>query len=377
MITFKKHSHNCDVTIFDADLQLMNYILFAGLLQIALAIAFIALRMEKHKANYLLMLLTFCIGIHFAAKLYIFTTVTNPDVTFRMHTAIQLAYGPLLYLFVRKKNDPCFLPSKMWYLFIPLIVVITLYTSTSLIVSAFPEQGKSILKIYNLIVFLPIVSSHLIFGIISTIKSDIPSNDMFLIRGLKYIFIALGITEIALLIFGNIDAGLNPYLRSVNYILLGTVPVLIFWFGRSALILKTGIDVIENNNNMVNTGDRKPILPQQRHEEIFNLLESLLHEKNLYRDEDLSLEKLAAASGINRHHISETLNVFAQKSFYQYINEYRVKEVLAILDSTTKQNTRLLTLAYDCGFKTKASFNQYFKKITGTTPSGYLKQKAA
>jgi len=47
------------------------------------------------------------------------------------------------------------------------------------------------------------------------------------------------------------------------------------------------------------------------------------------------------------------------------------------LDTNTKKNTRLLAIAYDCGFKTKASFNQYFKKITGLTPSGYIKEKAA
>lgn len=354
----------------------MNYILFAGLLQIALALAFIGFRMPKHQANYLLLIFTACIGIHLAAKLYIFTAVANPNVTFRMHTGIQLAYGPLLYLFSRKKNDPGFTPSGMWYLFIPLIMVITLYTCTSLAISAYPEQGASILKFYNSVVFFPIVLSHIVFGTLSKGKNDLPANDIHLIKGLKYILIALGVTEIGLLIFGNIDAAINPYIRSVIYMLLGAVPVLIFWFGQPTPIMQQGIPGTAENDNTANNGERKLLLDNEKHKEIFNQLEALLAEKQLYRDEELSLEKLAVASGINRHHISETLNVFAEKSFYQYINEYRIKEVLRYLDTTTK-STRLLTLAYDCGFKTKASFNQYFKKLTGTTPSAYQKERAA
>lgn len=354
----------------------MNYILITGLLQIVLAIAFIVLRMEKHRANYLLILLLGCIGIHFAAKLYIFTVVENQNVTFRMHTGIQLAYGPLVYLYARKKNNIDFVTSKMWYLFIPLIMVITLYTCTSLAITAYPVQGTSILQFYNSIVFVPIVASHIVFGFLSSAKNTLPTNDKYIIRGLGQILIALGITEICLLIFGNLNAGINPYIRSIIYILLASIPVLLFWFGQPAPIVKEASQA-KRGHVSSETNERKQALPNARHREIFNTLEQLLQEKQLYRDEELSLEKLAIASGINRHHISETLNIYAKKPFYQYINEYRVKEVLARLDENPKKNMRLLPLAYDCGFKTKASFNQYFKKITGTTPSGYIKEKAA
>jgi len=220
------------------------------------------------------------------------------------------------------------------------------------------------------------VVSHLVFAILSPVKDTLPANDILLLRGLKYIFITLFISEVSLFIFGNLDPAFNPYLRSINYIVLGIVPLLILWFGQPS-IQQERITLEEDNNEVVGSDERKLMLLSTKHAEIFNQLEILLQEKQLYKDENLSLEKLAATSGINRHHISETLNVFAQKTFYQYINEYRIKEVLSCLDADSKKQTRLLAIAYDCGFKTKASFNQYFKKITGTTPSGYIKQKAA
>jgi len=120
---------------------------------------------------------------------------------------------------------------------------------------------------------------------------------------------------------------------------------------------------------------RKLLLDSAQHQEIYRVIESFVKEKNLYKEEDLSLEKLASLSGFSRHYISETLNGFAQRSFYQYINEYRIREVIRVLNDSHHENTSILSVAYNSGFKNKASFNQYFKKITGSTPSAYLKRE--
>lgn len=368
----------------------MNYIIFAGLLQVVLSIIFLVFNRRKENADYLFILLLTCIGWHLATKFYIFTTLDNPAVVFRMHTFIQLAYGPLLYMYARKKNDQNFIPARIWYLFVPLIMVMTLYGCTSIAIAKYPQKSDAILDLYNMVVFFPIVLSHLAFGYLSPTKmlrNKSDKNELWLITRLKYVLFQLGITEIALLVLGNYNPEFNPYIRSILYLLLGAVPVIILWHkysGNSSSLTETPKATpitephLENKKTVaVELKERRYLLTNEQHKDIYQRLENLLQAKQLYKDEDLTLEKLSAASGINRHHLSETLNAFAQKSFYQYINEYRVQEVLRKLDTDNKKKARLLTIAYDCGFKTKASFNQYFKKLTGMTPSGYLKEKAA
>ena len=359
----------------------MNYIIAAGLVQVLLCTAFLFINKKKDTSNYLLIILLTCIGWHLATKFYIFTTVSNPAVAFRMHTFIQLAYGPLLYMYARKKNDLNFLPARLWYLFVPLIVVMTLYTCTTIAIYQYPAYSNTILKLYNTVVFLPIVLSHLIFSYLLPRAATNP-NEYSLITALKIVLGLIGLTEIALLIGGNVSQAINPYIRSVLYLLLSAVPVLIIRYkyissaGLSAEFPAAAEDVPEVETIDI-IAERRLLLETDRHSHIFSKLEEVLKSKRLYNDDDLTLEKLSAATGINRHHISETLNVFAQKSFYQYINEYRIKEVLHRLDAPNQKSVSLLAIAYDCGFKTKASFNQYFKKIVGLTPSGYLKNKKA
>jgi YesN/AraC family two-component response regulator len=141
---------------------------------------------------------------------------------------------------------------------------------------------------------------------------------------------------------------------------------------------KIAPEIMSSAQETIGHSERKLLLEVREHEEIYNSIEALIKEKKLYQEKDFSLDKLAMLTGYNRHYISEALNVFAKKSFYQYINEYRVDEVTRLLECKTNTGSNILSIAYAAGFKNKASFNQYFKKITGSTPFDYQKKiKAA
>lgn len=97
-----------------------------------------------------------------------------------------------------------------------------------------------------------------------------------------------------------------------------------------------------------------------------------MQKTKVYLDPEMSLEQLAAKANIPKHHITQLLNERFGKNFYAFINEYRIAEAMERLK--TDGNLNILSLAYDCGFNSKSSFNTYFKKVTGLTPSAYKKQ---
>jgi len=50
-------------------------------------------------------------------------------------------------------------------------------------------------------------------------------------------------------------------------------------------------------------------------------------------------------------------------NFYDFVNQYRVEEAKQKLISSDYDHLSVLGIAFDCGFKSKPSFNRYFKKI--------------
>lgn len=92
-----------------------------------------------------------------------------------------------------------------------------------------------------------------------------------------------------------------------------------------------------------------------------------------FLDPDLSLKKLAQQIDINPNQLSQVINTQTNKNFFDYINSHRIKELMQILKDQKSKKFTLLSLAYEAGFNSKSTFNSSFKKLTGLTPSEYMK----
>jgi len=93
-----------------------------------------------------------------------------------------------------------------------------------------------------------------------------------------------------------------------------------------------------------------------------------------YLRPELSLMDLAEMLGTNKTVLSRVINQVHQQNFNDYINSYRVSQVIAQISSGKYRQLTLLGIAYDCGFNSKATFNRAFKKATGVTPQQYIRQ---
>jgi AraC-like DNA-binding protein len=107
-------------------------------------------------------------------------------------------------------------------------------------------------------------------------------------------------------------------------------------------------------------------------EKFFLLLIELIEKEELFLNGKLSLKDVADRLGISNNYLSQIINQKTGKNFFRFINEYRVEKAKQLLADKAGKYT-ILSIAYDCGFNSKSSFNTIFKEYTGKTPSEFLK----
>lgn len=99
-------------------------------------------------------------------------------------------------------------------------------------------------------------------------------------------------------------------------------------------------------------------------------LETRVAEGQLWRDHGLNLRRLAQEVSVSSVHLSEVLNTQLGMTFYDYINQCRVRDACALLVDT---NLTILEISETVGFNAKSTFNASFKKVTDQTPSQWRK----
>ena len=127
---------------------------------------------------------------------------------------------------------------------------------------------------------------------------------------------------------------------------------------------KTLISVI-NKEKYINKIDEKLV------KEIQEKINILFEIKKNYTNPDLTLSILAKELSIRPQLLSQFINDNLNKSFTQFINEYRIEEAKRLLKESNQ--FKIDAVGFESGFNSSSTFYSSFKKITGTTPSNYQK----
>jgi len=111
---------------------------------------------------------------------------------------------------------------------------------------------------------------------------------------------------------------------------------------------------------------------QENYHSTFDELNKLVITNQWFLKPRLTLSDVSEFTGLQTRDISRAINTVANKSFNEYINEFRIRHICQALETgSDKSLTRLYT---DAGFSSKASFNNVFKSHTKMTPSEYKSQ---
>lgn len=184
------------------------------------------------------------------------------------------------------------------------------------------------------------------------------------------------------LIFGAVQFQLLPVEKA--FALVGIcLSVMVIAFGfygfrQTAIFSNSDLQKISDLNTTdtsnQNASYSKSGLTAEKIERLANRLVEHMETEKPFLNENLNLSLLAEKSEIPQSHISQVINQHFQMHFYDFVNQYRVEEAKKMLSSSEFDHLTVLGIAFDCGFKSKSSFNRYFKKYTGVSPSEFKKK---
>ncbi|MCG8483693.1 MAG: helix-turn-helix domain-containing protein [Clostridia bacterium] len=152
--------------------------------------------------------------------------------------------------------------------------------------------------------------------------------------------------------------------------------LILYWklyFSKVKLVRKT----LENEKKIKHYSSKPKALKPLDNEvskfyDLASRLQTLIEKDKIYLDPELTIEKVATNLGTNRSYLSRTVNTVYETNFPNFINEFRIQEVIRLISEGYAVTHTLETLANNSGFNNRSVFINAFKKYTGVTPSFFI-----
>lgn len=363
----------------------MTYVIIIGVFQALFGISLVFFSGKKRPLHSLIIGFLSLVFAHLFIKFVIYTVLGNYTLQKGFNTFIDLAYGPMLWIIAKKLQDDSLKPLKYWYVFIPSFVAAIAYFTIVITIITTKSNPVKLINIYNYITLIILIISTFIFSVaayrITRRLNVFWKAEKIMIRNISIALVLIVIICYSYLMcsylvkISNKSFLLGCRITIYSILVFVCIEILRYLILAKADELKSG--TLKDEEKIQTEEIKKSSLSKDQQQSLVAELDKVMTGMKLYKDPDLNLEKLSAITNISRHHISEALNQYSEKTFYQFLNEYRLNEVLMMLNKYKQDNIRpnILSLAFAVGFNSKSSFNQYFKKYTSFTPTEYLKSE--
>ncbi len=97
--------------------------------------------------------------------------------------------------------------------------------------------------------------------------------------------------------------------------------------------------------------------------------------EKVYRQPNLTKERLAEIAGCNRTYLSRVINEHKGTNITGYINSFRIGEAAELLSDPANE-TPLKAIAMEAGFSSLSTFYKIFKQTVGMTPMKFREKVA-
>lgn len=337
-------------------------------------------------ANRLVALLLFCFAYRLFNEVLLLFEIGRYDWWYHLTQETNWLYGPLIFLFVRAWLQPTILLSRRdWIHFLPFAieVVINNFVRTQNFYWDGGRESLSWAGYWGYVVWMNYPVKYLVASLLlvlyiraaERLVSGFAESEKvaWLLRILKgfWWYFAIILTIVVFDFVINFDTSLSSFYyyftRFYYYPLFIGIAGLTYWLGLEGY-----------HREGVPLPRVKPVLADDRLDSLKKLADKIqlaMQEQQLYRNPELSLSSLAALLDVKPYLISQSLKAVMDTRFNDYVNQLRIAELKRLLNTPQKAHYTLISLAYEAGFNSKASFHRAVKKFEGVSPGALRDQQ--
>ncbi|QHS61573.1 helix-turn-helix domain-containing protein [Chitinophaga agri] len=294
---------------------------------------------------------------------------------------IIMPLGPLIYLYVRSSLDPTFTITRSHRpLFYTAIIDIVPQLAAMVFVGGMlagrlsknPEPWTIFIDTYNVYSDIPrwlstTVYVYLSYRYLSVARTD-NEKRFHWIKQFLQVFLVFQLIWLIYLVPYVIPRYTDWLLNMVDwYPVYIPLVVLIYYLGIKGYMM-TAEETVAIQKAVTSPAP----IPPSVIDEVVPLLIKAMEQDKLYLNPELNLSLLAQHVRLPQKTISAVLNQHLQKSFNEFVNEYRISAFKEKIAAAQQEQFTILSLAYESGFNSLPTFQRAFRNNTGMSPREYM-----
>lgn len=159
---------------------------------------------------------------------------------------------------------------------------------------------------------------------------------------------------------------------------------LIYWSGYQAffqyvilkdrIVLRKKLREDQTSDSTVGT-ENELTYATESEVQLFQSVDQYIRTQQRFLDPNFGMEGLSEEIQVSTSSLSKAVNTQSGQHFSDYINGFRIDRAKTLLADPEFSNYTIVAIGLECGFNSKSAFYTAFKKLTGTNPTSFRKQK--
>ncbi|GAB5398925.1 MAG: hypothetical protein Aureis2KO_05100 [Aureisphaera sp.] len=331
-----------------------------------------------HKvANRFLATILFFFSYRLLAETLYFFGLGRYDTWYYFLLEFNWIYGTLIYFFALSYTNPNFrVKRKHWIHFLPVTIEViwSFFIKSQNFYWDGTRESLTWLGYWGYVVWMHFPTMYVIGGALIVLYGYkalkvlkhppeiegyrlIPQNTQWI----KRVVLALVVFSVLFTLFTIAHYFFFDYAFSFfGYPIFATMAVLTYWLG------------LEGFSRRNTIAFKRVEVPSEKEMEQLKVIAQKITQKmqdeQLFKNSELTVGMLSEAIGTKPYLVTKSLSTIFNKKFTDYVNELRFQELKTLLSQPENEKFTLLSLAFEAGFNSKASFNRTVTRITGKSP---------